>query len=81
MGIDDTNYFDGMEFGINVHPHLHKVFFTGATSDGTPELNLTAFQDIESNLNIVKDMIDAIVDDIYPCKDLDLYLKSCSAIL
>ncbi len=79
--IGEIQYLDCLTGNFNVHPRVHKVFFTGRPEDGVPLVDEDAFKEIEGELSSARWQLDAIIRDKNPQLTYSLYLANfCSTI-
>lgn len=79
--IGEVNYSDCFTAKFKVHPRVHKNFFIGSPTDGTPVPNEGSFKDIESELSSARLQLDAVITDKNPKFTYDFYINNlCSTI-
>tara|TARA_R110002124_G_scaffold126801_1_gene286574 strand:- start:1004 stop:2011 length:1008 start_codon:yes stop_codon:yes gene_type:complete len=79
--IDEVNYSDCFTAKFKVHPRVHKNFFIGSPTDGTPISNESSFEDIERELSSARLQLDVVITDKNPKYTYDFYIANlCSTI-
>ncbi|WP_421557895.1 hypothetical protein [Pseudomonas canadensis] len=79
--IGDVVFLDCITAKFKLHPQIHKKFFTGKLTDGTPLANNAAFKEVESNIEGALWKIHAVLKDSNPEMTYDLYIANlCSEI-
>ena len=79
--IGEVNYLNCIDAKYKIHPRVHKIFFNGSPNDGVPEVNVVAFQDIESELRSARWEIDAVIRDINPDLTFSFYVANCCSTI
>ncbi|NWF17025.1 hypothetical protein HX785_25325 [Pseudomonas reactans] len=79
--IGEVIFLDCITAKFKLHPRMHKTFFSGNPSDGTPLVNEVAFKEIEAKIESALWKIDAVLKDSNPELTYDFYIANlCSDI-
>lgn len=78
--IGEVDYQGGIKAKYKVYPKVHKIFFKGLPSEGTPEVNNSEFQGVEATLMFAKRYIHDVTQDVCPEKTFDVYINVCGDI-
>ncbi|MDD1611227.1 MAG: hypothetical protein LUO95_11745 [Methylococcaceae bacterium] len=78
--IGEVDYQGEIKAKFKVYPKIHKIFFKGLPSEGTPEVNNSEFQGIETTLMFAKRYIHDVTQDVCPEKTFDDYINVCGDI-
>jgi hypothetical protein len=79
--IGEVIFLDCINAKFKLHPRMHKVYFTGKPSEGTPLANEAAFKEIEGDLDSAIWKIHAVLTDANPELTYDFYIVNlCSDI-
>lgn len=74
--IGETKYPSGLIGKNHIHPRLHKKFFLGEPSKGTPLPNLEAFDNTDKEINSLFHFLDAVVNNINPDFTFSSYVSN-----
>ena len=78
--IGEVDYQGEIKAKFKVYPKIHKIFFKGLPSEGTPEVNNSEFQGVEATLMFAKRYIHDVTQDVCPEKTFDVYIDVCGDI-